>query len=192
MSLEAINQGISIFVAAYPTKPTAAQKTAMFRFLTYFSRILQHEDIPTWYKVNFFTRMSPSMTRSQETLTKWLMSLNRFRIWFDATDVIESPRTWGPYVWNFFNTLGLLFVPHRAAFFHKIVKLLPDILPCPECAERLRKLLATASWSRKLRRCTTESKYLQFLADLEHHIKQHHVKKSEPLKTNVHSLESSA
>jgi hypothetical protein len=178
MSLESLNIGISIFVAAYPNRPKDQHKAAMYMFLTHVSQIIQHEDIPTWYKVHFLTRISPNMTRSRENLTHWLMSLNQFRLWFDAIDVLGEPKSWGPLIWNFLDTVAHLFVPHRAYFFRKIIELLPDIIPCPLCGEQMRILLTNRKWARNLKKCITKDKYMKYLENLRTYIKENHVPKN--------------
>uniref|UniRef100_A0A6C0BRN0 ERV/ALR sulfhydryl oxidase domain-containing protein n=1 Tax=viral metagenome TaxID=1070528 RepID=A0A6C0BRN0_9ZZZZ len=180
-----LNKGLSILVAAYPARPNKAQRTAMYNFLTYFSRVIQHEDLPAWYQQYTTSRMSPNIVRNRQFLTQWLMSVNRFRLWFNAIDLVDDPKLWGPIIWNFLYILASLFFPHRAIFFHRIIMLLPDVLPCKVCGEKLRCLLQGRRWQEKLLRCRTQVKYVNFITDLRTYVATHHVTKEGLTKNNL-------
>lgn len=169
-----LTQGLSILVGAYPEKnPTYLERESMYTFLLAYVGIIQHPDLPMWYRQHAF-RVSRNMLRDQQYLTNWLLSLTRFHIWFDASDKLEDTRAWGPYMWRFLYALGPLYYPYRQQFFMNIISALPHLLPCKACGKKLGTLLNQAKYRRALMGMTSRQRYLKFVKDLHRYINNNH------------------
>lgn len=158
--------GLSIFVASYDKQ----KQKEMRKFLLTYFRLIQHEKVPVWYSQQCRSKDIPKKAlHSRDNLTTWLIQFCNINIWQRAEDVITHPQQWGPHIWDFLYELSKCWLPFKKIFWIQLMMLLPDVLPCPDCATHLR--LDLRKHYSQLLRCRSSNDIQNYIYKLQHRIK---------------------
>jgi hypothetical protein len=166
-------KALSVFVAYYPEKPTKSHKKAMHQFLRIFFLVLDHSHV---FMPRHRGRMDRKIFDSRTSLTHWLETKVRVKIWYDAALTLRSPALWGPIIWNFLHSMGLLFNFPQRQLFVLLLVILPDIIPCPKCSKNFSKLLSKHKVSKT--KVSSKEAYLNLLTKLHKQVNAHSKKNS--------------
>ena len=165
-------QALSIIVANYPEHPSKCQQQSMCNFFRILSAILGHRLVPVGFPPHLF-RIRRNVTKSRLALTGWLTQRVNLRMWYGASDSLTSPRIWGPFLWGFLHEISTLYVYSKRKAFFCLLLLLPDLLPCHECADNFSQLIIKKQLHVRVGRFRTTEQFVNLMNDIHRDVSDH-------------------
>lgn len=122
-----VERALSIFIAKYPNHATLKTKSAISAFVLAVNRI---------YK----THLTAPHADTRDDLTSWAQS--QFVLWEEADQVVESPKLWGPIMWDFLFDISNRYRDSMYREYSMLFVSLVHLLPCKECAAHFKKMFS--------------------------------------------------